>query len=183
MRFRFGIRWIDHCRTRRTVELLVLLWVLSLCDLYFTLWAYRFTIFTEMNPWASRLIRHHQLASMSLTKLTLVMGSSAIFWMVRKHRVTEMALWGLLIVHVGLIVRWSIYTTNALEMWAFCPAAPTVLLNEPLLPSPQIQVEMAHSRAQAPMAALRGDQAPRVSGAPAALFLENNPQNWPKPRT
>lgn len=183
MRSRFGIRWIDHCRARRAIELLVMIWLLSLCDLYFTLWAFRFTIFNEMNPWASRLMRNHQLASMSVTKLLLVIGSSAIFWTLRKHRVTEMALWGLLAVHVGLLFRWSIYTTNALEMWAICPAAPTILLNEPGIPSQQMQLEMANSRALALMAALQVDQSPRVSGAPAALFLENNPQNWAKPRT
>lgn len=183
MRFRIAIRWIDQCRSRRTFELLAIIWLLSLCDLYFTLWAYRFTVFNEMNPWASQLIRHHQLASLGLTKLILVVGSSAIFWAVRKHRITEMALWGLLVVHVGLIVRWSIYTSNALEMWAYCPAAPTVLMNEPVPPSDEIRLEMAHSRALALMAATHEGQVPRGSAAPAAFFLENSPQNWPKPRT
>lgn len=179
----FGIRWIDQNRSRRTFELLAIIWLAGLCDFYFTVWAHRFTIFDEINPWACMLMRHHQLASMGLTKLILVAGSSAIFWAVRKHRVTEMALWGLLAVHVGLIVRWSIYTANALEMWAYCPAAPTILMHEPTLPSKEILLELAHSRALALAASLQESQAPRVSGAPTALFLVNNPQNWPKPRT
>lgn len=165
------------------MELLAFIWLLGLCDFFFTVWAHRFTIFSEINPWACVLMRHHQIASMGLTKLILTVGSSAIFWAVRKHRVTEMALWGLLVVHVGLIVRWSMYTTNTLEMWAYCPAAPMILMDEPILPPKEIQLALAHARALAMAAGPHVTQAPRVPGAPAALFLENNPQNWPKPRT
>src|SRR5437588_627126 len=41
---------IDGARTRRIVELLVILWVLALCDLFFTIWAHIFTPFCELNP-------------------------------------------------------------------------------------------------------------------------------------
>lgn len=183
MKSRFAIRWIDDCRTRRTALLLGIIWVLGLCDLYFTMWAFRFTVFSEMNPWASRLLRNHQLASMGLTKLLLVGGSSVIFWSVRKHRVTEIALWGLMLAHVGLIFRWSIYTNDALEMWAYCPSAPSVLMNEPVSTTVHLRLEMAHAHALAMLAASHEVQPPRVPSVPAALFFENNPQNWPKPRT
>jgi hypothetical protein len=183
MRFPFAIRWIDDCRTRRTVLLLGIIWMLGTFDLYFTLWAFQFTSFDEMNPWASQLLRHHELASMGLTKLLLVMVSTVAFWIVRKHRITELALWGLAVVHVGLIFRWAAYTSNALEMWAYCPSTPSVLMHEPVRPGllPQIQLAQVHDSPV--FNAAHTAQAPQASGAPAALFLENSPQNWPKPRT
>lgn len=183
MRSPFAIRWIDDCRTRRTIVLLGVIWLLGMFDLYFTLWAYRFTEFREMNPWASRLLQRHELASMGLTKLLLVVMSTAAFWIVRKHRITETALWALAIVHVGLIFRWSAYTSNALEMWGYCPDAPSVLSREPIRLRPLLHLQLAQGHGSPAVNGPPADQAPRVSGVPAALFLENSPQNWPKPRT
>ena len=96
-----------------------------------------------------------------------------------------MALWGLVLAYVGILCRWSSYTSNALELYTLCPAAASALPNELLcLPAraPQ-QLQLAQARVEAIVGALRSFQAPRTSGPPAALFLENSPQNWPKPRT
>jgi hypothetical protein len=180
-----AIRWIDGCRARRTVELLAIIWVLAVCDLYFTLWAYAFTPLHEMNPWASTLLQHHRYASLALSKLLLTSISTAIFWFLRKRRITELTLWGLVFVYVGILCRWSSYTSNALELWTLCPAAasasPNELLSLPARPPHPVQLAQAHVVAMA--SAPHSVQAPRTSGPPAALFLENSPQNWPKPRT
>ena len=183
MRSPLAIRWIDDCRTRRTILLLGIIWMLGIFDLYFTLWAYRFTEFQEMNPWARHLLRHHELTSMGLTKLLLVVLSTAAFWIVRKHRLTEAALWALAIVHVGLIFRWSTYTSDALQMWAYCPTVASVLSNEPARLPPLVRLQMAQGHDGPTTDPPPSDQAPRVSGAPAAFFFEKSPQNWPKPRT
>lgn len=183
-----AIRWIDDCRARRTAELLVMVWVLGLCDLYFTLWAFRFTPLHEMNPWASVLLRHHQYLSLGLSKLLLTAISTVIFWYLRKRKITEMALWGLLIVYIGILCRWSSYTSNALELYTLCPAAASAAPNEllvlparvPLRSRPETE-EQEHYASVA--TAHHSAQAPRTSGPPAAFFLENSPQNWPKPRT
>lgn len=184
MRSLFAIRWIDDCRTRRTILLLGIIWMLGLFDLYFTRWAYQFTEFEELNPWASRLLSHHELTAMTVGKVVLVVLSSAAFWVVRKHRLTESALWVLAFMHVWLIFRWSTYTSNALDMWADCPEYAALVTGEPIRIPPLEHQEMAGDQPTPPaFSALQPGQAPRVSGVPAALFLEKSPQNWPKPRT
>jgi hypothetical protein len=167
------------------LELLVIVWVLGVCDLYFTLWAFQFTPLHEMNPWASTLLKHHQYLSLGLSKLLLTSISTVIFWSLRKRKITEMALWGLVIVYIGILCRWSSYTSNALELYTLCPAAasaaPYELLTLPAQVPRRMQLEHEHYASVA--SARHSDQAPRMSGPPAALFLENSPQNWPKPRT
>ena len=50
MSYRLHIPVIDASRTRRTVELLAVIWLLAMADLFFTIWAQLFTPFQELNP-------------------------------------------------------------------------------------------------------------------------------------
>src|SRR4051812_31105751 len=43
----------DSHRPRRVAELIGIVWMLGLADLFFTLWAHFFTHFSELNPVAS----------------------------------------------------------------------------------------------------------------------------------
>ena len=53
---RISIPLIDEARSRRTLELLSVLWILAMADLFFTIWAYFiFTPFKENStPWRAR---------------------------------------------------------------------------------------------------------------------------------
>ena len=107
---------IDGARTRRTLELLAILWVLALCDLFFTIWAHIFTPFCELNPLADRLLRHDHLALLIVGKVALTGFGTAIFWRLRRHTRVELALWAVVLVYVALTFRWSGYTTEALAI-------------------------------------------------------------------
>lgn len=102
-----------NARHRRVSELLIMLWFLSLMDLFFTLWAHRFTPFIELNPFAAAMLGRNLIAGVVAYKMTLMLFASAIFWRLRASSRTEFALWGLVLVYTLLMVRWSNYTVEA----------------------------------------------------------------------
>jgi hypothetical protein len=108
-----SIDWVGHTPSRRTGELLLALWVLSIADLFFTIWAHVFTPFQEMNPIADALLGRGLIPSLIIYKLTVTLLGTAIFWRVRHHAKARFALWGLVFVYILLAVRWSDYTTSA----------------------------------------------------------------------
>jgi hypothetical protein len=110
------IRLIDEARTRRTVELLLVLWLLAMADLFFTIWAHLFTPFQELNPWASHLLHHNNLVALILFKVGLTGLGTMIFWGLRKHGRSEIALWLVVLVYVALAFRWHDYTTQVLAL-------------------------------------------------------------------
>lgn len=114
--YRLHIPLIDASRTRRTVELLAVIWLLAMADLFFTIWAQIFTPFHELNPFASHLLHHHQLSALIAGKVGLTAIGTVIFWAVRKHTRAELALWLIMLVYVGLTFRWSEYTTQVLAL-------------------------------------------------------------------
>jgi hypothetical protein len=105
-------------RLRRVSELLGALWMLSLADLFFTLWAHRFTPFIELNPLAAALLGQDLILSVVLYKVTLMLIATAIFWRLRRSGRTEFALWGLVFVYTLLMIRWSDYTSEAVNQIA-----------------------------------------------------------------
>jgi hypothetical protein len=111
-------RLIDDHRARRVAELLVVLWLLSLADLLFTLWAHRFTVFHELNPLARAMLHHDMIVELVLVKLGLTAAGTAIFWYLRHQRQAELAVWGLVSVYVMLAMRWSEYTAGAAMSFA-----------------------------------------------------------------
>lgn len=108
--------WVDGCRARRIAELLTVLWLLSLADLFFTLWAHFFTPFHELNPIARALLAGNQIEWLVAMKLTLTATGAVIFWRLRNNGRTELALWGLVIVYTLLAVRWSVYTMDVMRL-------------------------------------------------------------------
>jgi uncharacterized protein DUF5658 len=108
-----SIDWVGHTPSRRTGELLLALWVLSIADLFFTIWAHVFTPFQEMNPIADALLGRGLIPSLIIYKLTVTLLGTAIFWRVRNHAKARFALWGLVFVYMLLAVRWSDYTNSA----------------------------------------------------------------------
>lgn len=101
---------IDDRRDRRIGELIGVLWLLSLADLGFTLWAQSFTPFKELNPLAAALLRNGQVASLVLMKVVLTTIGATVFWRLRSHGRAELALWLMVGVYVALAFRWSGYT-------------------------------------------------------------------------
>lgn len=116
MRATFALPLIDQARTRRILELLVVLWILALADLFFTIWAQIFTPFTELNPVANHLVIHNRFLMLTICKVGLTGVGTAIFWYLRKQRPAELALWLVVMCYVALTFRWSNYTTEVLAL-------------------------------------------------------------------
>ena len=116
MRATLPLQLHDKARTRRIVELLTIVWVLALVDLFFTIWAHHFTALRELNPFASLLLKHHQIASLAIVKIIFTAIGTGIFWFLRKYKPAEIALWCVMFVYVALMVRWSDYTAQVLMM-------------------------------------------------------------------
>jgi hypothetical protein len=116
MSWRASISLSDAHRHRRMGELLGILWLLSIADLFFTLWAHRFTAFYEANPIARAMLGAGTIGALILFKLSLTMIGSGIFWRVRRHGRAEVALWAIVGVYVLLAFQWSDYTYGAVMM-------------------------------------------------------------------
>ena len=106
----------DSHRQRRVAELIGIVWLLAIADLFFTLWAHFFTSFNELNPVANYMLRRNLVPSLILFKLVVTALGTQIFWRLRHHRRAEVALWGLAAVYVLLALRWSAYTATAMAM-------------------------------------------------------------------
>ena len=111
-------RWGENCpaRTRRVVQGICLLWLLSVADLFFTLWAHLFTPFQEANPLAAAFLDTDRLAALILMKLILTTVGATIFWRLRGHGRAEAALWLVVVAYVFLALRWSTYTTGVMAL-------------------------------------------------------------------
>jgi hypothetical protein len=107
---------VDDRRHRRVAELIAILWLLALADLFFTLWAHFFTPFSELNPVASYMLRQNLVPSLILYKLVVTAIGTLIFWRLREYGRAEIALWGLVGTYVLLTMRWSNYTNNVLAL-------------------------------------------------------------------
>ncbi|HEY8748614.1 MAG TPA: DUF5658 family protein [Tepidisphaeraceae bacterium] len=116
MSARISIRLIDEARSRRIVELLSVLWILAMADLFFTLWAHIFTPFKELNPFASHMLIQNRLLLLIAMKVGLTGFGTTIFWGLRKYGRSEVALWLVVAVYVALTFRWSDYTTQVLAL-------------------------------------------------------------------
>jgi hypothetical protein len=114
------IRWLDgsRARSRRVAQAICVLWILSLADLVFTLWAHVFTPFHELNPLAKALLDGDQVAVLVLLKLILTTVGATIFWRLRDHARAEVGLWVVVTAYVLLALRWSSYTVGVMALAA-----------------------------------------------------------------
>src|SRR5215210_4015469 len=106
----------SRTRTRRVAQGICALWLLSVADLFFTLWAHLFTPFHEANPIAAALLDTNRLAALVLMKLILTTVGATIFWRLRHHSRAEAALWIVVGAYVLLALRWSAYTTGIMAI-------------------------------------------------------------------
>ena len=94
-------------RARRVVLILVLIWMVSIFDLAFTLTGVDIGFFVELNPVARAFMSTS--AGLTAFKLALVGLATAILFVLRRRLVTEVACWGLFIVHTALAFTWWEY--------------------------------------------------------------------------
>jgi hypothetical protein len=107
--------WAGRHHDRQTGALVAALWVLSLADLVFTLWAHRFTTcFGELNPVADALLRRNLIPSVVLLKLVTTAIGATIFWRLRTHTHARLALCLLVLAYLALLFQWSNYTDLAM---------------------------------------------------------------------
>lgn len=106
--------WCEGTRARRVYQGIAILWLLSLSDLIFTLWAHTFTAFDEMNPMAAALLDRGLLGLLITMKIALTFLGATIFWRLRGHTRAEIAMWAVVLAYVLLTIRWSSYTTGVM---------------------------------------------------------------------
>jgi hypothetical protein len=105
----------DH-RHRRVAELIAIIWMVALADLFLTVWAHFFTPFRELNPLAAYMLGRNWLPVLVLYKLVVTAIGTNIFWRLRNYGRAEIALWCVVGAYVLLAMRWSNYTALALAM-------------------------------------------------------------------
>lgn len=109
-------RWCEASRARRVTQGIAILWLLSLSDLFFTLWAHTFTPFDELNPIAAVMLNQGLLGVLVTMKVGLTFLGVTIFWRLRGHGRAEMAMWACVVVYVLLTIRWSGYTVGVMAL-------------------------------------------------------------------
>lgn len=103
-----------EARPRRVVQAITVVWVLSLSDLFFTLWAHFFTPFHEVNPLARFFLKQGLIPSLILFKIVATALGMQIFWRLRSNARAEVGLWLMVGVYVALTMRWSTYTNTVM---------------------------------------------------------------------
>jgi len=103
------LSWRPANRTSRILLLLVLIWIVGLADLGLTLLAPQNpdTEFVEGNPIAAAML--HSPDKLIVFKIIALTLASAIFIVLRRHRLTEIACWAMCIVHFALALLWRVY--------------------------------------------------------------------------
>ena len=109
-------RWGEGARARRVTQGIAVLWLLSLSDLFFTLWAHTFTPFDEMNPLAAALLDQGLFGMLVVLKVGLTFLGATIFWRLRAHWRAEAAMWACVVMYVLLAIRWSSYTVGVMAL-------------------------------------------------------------------
>lgn len=117
-------------RSLRVGALLSVVLVLSLVDLSLTIQHLTTVGFAESNPIASWLIRvTRSTAVLALYKLVTVLVAVGGLFVVRRHRIAELASWGAAALLIALCWRWQVYATTVAES-----LTPLAQLSAPLDP-------------------------------------------------
>jgi hypothetical protein len=101
-----SFRWLT--RSRRVLLTLAAVWVINLLDLGYTLLESINSGFIELNPLAARLIGQSASALVGY-KLALLLVSSTILLICRRHRVAELSCWLLMAVYLYVAICWCCY--------------------------------------------------------------------------
>lgn len=118
---RAGIRWPSALakpfrwltRARRILLALAGVWMINALDLGYTLLESLNSGFIELNPVAARLIGG-SAATLVGYKLGLLLVSSTILLIYRRHRVAELGCWLLLAVYLHVAICWWCYYEHRL---------------------------------------------------------------------
>ncbi|MBU0638330.1 MAG: hypothetical protein KKB50_05650 [Planctomycetes bacterium] len=101
-----SFRWLT--RSRRVLLALAAIWIINLLDLGYTLLESLHSGFIELNPVAARLIGESSAALVGY-KMALLLISSTILLICRRHRVAELSCWLLLAVYLYVAICWWCY--------------------------------------------------------------------------
>ena len=101
-----SFRWLT--RARRILLALGAVWVINVLDLGYTLLESFHSGFIELNPVAAKLIGGSAAALVGY-KLALLLISSTILLVYRRHRVAELGCWLLLAVYLHVAICWWYY--------------------------------------------------------------------------
>jgi hypothetical protein len=111
----------DGRRVRRVAQLLVVLWIFGMADLYFTVWASRYATPRPANPFpvAGAVLGNGPVAGVVVLKLGLMAVGSGAFWSLRRFARAETGLWLIVLAYVLLTFYWADYTTaiSSLVAW------------------------------------------------------------------
>ncbi|MEM7227800.1 MAG: DUF5658 family protein [Planctomycetota bacterium] len=100
-------------RSSRVIVLLAVVIALSLADLILTVQHLTSIGMAESNPIAAWVIRtSDSVAALSLYKLATVAIAVGSLFLVRRHRIAEVASWGAVTVLVALCFRWDAYAAT-----------------------------------------------------------------------
>jgi len=91
-------------RSSRVLALLVIIWILSVFDLFFTVAAHQAGMLDELNPLA-RPFLDTQWGLVSLKACSLT-AASVILLALRRHRLAEAACWSMSVIMTLLAVLW-----------------------------------------------------------------------------
>lgn len=103
--------WLDEIRLRRRARRVLILcaalWLLNGFDLVCTISARDIGGFHEQNPVARSMLESSP--ALVVLKLIGVTLASTIFIAYRRHRVIELACWGMTAIYVSLSLLWMTY--------------------------------------------------------------------------
>ncbi|MBN1490838.1 MAG: hypothetical protein JXA69_13050 [Phycisphaerae bacterium] len=108
---------LEHARPRRVLLLLAAVWIIQGFDLGFTVFAYEYGMFQELNPLGAWALQYGPIGAI-LFKAAMLAFSSVILWCFRKRLLSECLLWLVVFACVGLALRWQ----NYIEILAENPA-------------------------------------------------------------
>jgi hypothetical protein len=94
-------------RPRRTLTLILVVWVLNLFDLAFTISAYTIGNFDELNPIAAHFV--HDPVLLTLYKVALVALASVILIRYRHHWFCELGCWTAGGMYLAINLLWLQY--------------------------------------------------------------------------
>lgn len=94
-------------RATRVLLLVIAIWILSVFDLTFTLFATRIGGFHELNPVARLFIGNGQ--ALILYKIGVTLAGTAVLLAFRRRRLTEIGCWLLFIAQAVLAGIWAAY--------------------------------------------------------------------------
>ena len=101
---------------RRALQLLLLIWCLSLCDLFLTIWAHVYTPFYEVNPLARLMLSQHRYGVLAAFKIVMTFAGTTLFYRLRNHDRAQTALWGMSICYLLLMIKWWQYTNGTMML-------------------------------------------------------------------